>query len=79
MRTVCDVFVVTEIVFLVCYLFALIRRNEKWKFRFSLGIVICSIVLIGLAIYLEHTGLWIFQLMMLLKYIGNAFDNYQIA
>ena len=77
MRTLGSIFVVIQILFLVAYIVTYVRRESKWKFICSLGIVACSLVLIAVAIFLEHTALWVCELLMLLKYIGKTYDNYQ--
>ncbi len=77
MRILCNIFVVAELVFLLCYLFAVCRYSDKWSFIFSIGIVVCSVVLIALAIFLEHGALWAFQILLLLKYVSKMIDNYQ--
>ena len=77
MRVLCDIFVVAEIICLICYLFAFCRGACKWSFIFSIGIVACSVVLIALAIFLEYGALWAFQILLLLKYVSKMIDNYQ--
>lgn len=77
MRIWYNIFVIAEILLLVCYLFAFCRGSCKWSFVFSLGIVVCSIVLIFLAIFLEHGAMWVFQLLLMLKYVSAMIDNYQ--
>ena len=77
MRILGSIFVVIQILFLVAYLVACVRGESKWKFICSLGIVACSIVLIAVAIFLEHTALWVCELLVALKYISKTYDSYQ--
>ena len=77
MRTLGSIFVIIQILFLVAYLVVFVRGKSKWKLICSLGIVACSVVLIAVAIFLEHGALWVCELLLALKYIGKIYDNYQ--
>lgn len=77
MRILGNIFVIMQILFLVGYLVAFARGESKWKFICSIGIVACSIVLIAVAIFLEHGAFWVCELILALKYISKIYDNYQ--